>query len=284
LQLVEWMTEIDPTARIESGAAIGPDIEIGPYCVVGRNVAIGAGCRLIAHVHVAGHTSIGPRTVIYPFASLGTPPQSVRYRGGPTRLVIGAQCQIREGVTMNIGTEDGGGLTSVGDRGFFMVGSHVAHDCTVGNDVTFANNAVLAGHVVIGDNVVLGGQAAIHQHVRIGEGAMIGGMTGVSADVVPFALVFGNHGSLVGLNRVGLHRRGVSHADLRRLRRAYSMLFYGQGPFAERAESISLEFEGDPIVGKIIAFIQDQGNRPLMKARALRESGASENVEFNGAA
>src|ERR1700757_544570 len=259
------MTEVDPTARIESGAAIGPDVEIGPYCLVGRNVTLGAGVRLLGHVHLTGHTSIGPRSVIYPFASLGTPPQSVRYRGGPTRLVIGAQCQIREGVTMNTGTEDGGGVTSVGDRGFFMVGSHVAHDCTVGNDVTFANNAVLAGHVTVGDNVVLGGQAAVHQHARIGEGVMIGGMTGVSTDVVPFALVFGNHGSIVGLNRVGLQRRGLSHTDLHRLRRGYRILFHGKGSFAERTEMLSREFEGDPIVGKIISFIRDGGTRPLMR-------------------
>jgi UDP-N-acetylglucosamine acyltransferase len=278
------MTEIDPTARIESGAAIGPDVEIGPYCVIGRHVTLGAGVRLLGHVHLTGHTSIGPRTVIYPFASLGTPPQSVRYRGGPTRLVIGAQCQIREGVTMNTGTEDGGGVTSVGDRGFFMVGSHVAHDCTVGNEVTFANNAVLAGHVTVGDNVVLGGQAAIHQHARIGEGVMIGGMTGVSTDVVPFALVFGSHGSLVGLNRVGLKRRGASVADLHRLRRAYSILFSGKGTFAECTAMLVREFEGDPIVGKIISFIRAGGSRPLMRPRARRESEASQHVEFNGAA
>src|SRR5438876_7998521 len=157
------MAAIDPTARVESGAAIGSDVTIGPYCVVGPTVVIGEGCRLIAQVHVTGHTTIGPRTVIYPFASLGTPPQSVKYRGGPTRLVVGAECQIREGVTMNTGTEDGGGVTSVGDRCFLMVGSHVAHDCKVGNDVTFVNNAGLAGHVVVGDNAFFGGQAAILQ-------------------------------------------------------------------------------------------------------------------------
>jgi UDP-N-acetylglucosamine acyltransferase len=281
--MVKLLTEIDPTARVESGAAIGPDVEIGPYCVVGRNVTIGAGCRLLAHVHVTGHTSIGARTVIYPFASLGTPPQSVRYRGGPTRLVIGAQCQIREGVTMNTGTEDGGGITSVGDRGFFMVGSHVGHDCQVGNDATFANNAVLGGHVVVGDNVVLGGQAAVHQHMRIGEGVMIGGMTGVGADVVPFGFVFGAHGRLLGLNRVGLKRRGASPADLQRLRRVYGMLFHGEGGFRGRIEIIAREFEGDPMVGKIVDFIRSAGTRPIMRTRA-RENRASSRVDLNGAA
>jgi UDP-N-acetylglucosamine acyltransferase len=280
--MVDVMTAIDPTARIESGAAIGPDVEIGPYCVVGRNVTIGAGCRLIAQVHLTGHTSIGPSTVIYPFASLGTPPQSVKYRGGPTRLVIGAECQIREGVTMNTGTEDGGGITAVGDRGFFMVGSHVGHDCQVGNDVIFANNAVLGGHVVIGDNVVLGGQAAVHQYVRIGEGVMVGGMTGVGADVVPFALVFGTHGSLLGVNRVGLRRRGVSQADLQRLRRAYGILFHGEGGFGERIEVVSREFAGDPMVAKIVDFIRNGGKRPIMRIRA-QENTPSPHAGFDGA-
>src|SRR5215468_11362003 len=168
---------IDPTALIADGAVIGPQATIGPYCVIGPNVTIGEGCTLIAHVHVTGHTTIGLGTRIYPFASLGTPPQSVKYRGGPTQLEIGAGCDIREHVTMNIGTEDGGGITRVGDRGFFMVGSHVGHDCLIGNDVVLANNAVLGGHVVLGNNAVLGGGAAIHQFVRIGESAMISGVT-----------------------------------------------------------------------------------------------------------
>jgi UDP-N-acetylglucosamine acyltransferase len=274
------MTTIDPTARVENGAAIGAGATIGPYCVIGPSVVIGEGCRLIAHVHVAGHTTIGPRTVVYPFASLGTPPQSVKYRGGPTRLVVGSDCDIRENVTMNTGTEDAIGVTRVGDRCFLMVSSHVGHDCVVGNDVTFANNAVLGGHVVVGDNVFFGGQAAVHQFVRIGEGAMIGGLSGASEDVIPFGFVLGTPiGSLVGLNIVGLRRRGVSRADMHRLRRAYRLLFYGEGRFAERAEAIAGEFEGDPIVGKIVAFVRDGGSRPLMKARALREAGAAADAE-----
>ena len=179
---------IYPTARIEPGAAIGHNASIGPYCVVGSHAVIGDGCRLVAHVHITGHTTIGPRTVLHPFASLGSPPQSVKYRGGPTRLLVGADCDIREGVTMNTGTEDGGGVTEVGDRCFLMVGSHIGHDCVVGNDVTFANNVVLGGHVTIGDFVVFGGQAAVRQFVRIGEGAMVVGLSGVRADVIPFGL------------------------------------------------------------------------------------------------
>ena len=179
------MAAIDPSARIEPGAVIGRDVSIGPFCVIGPHVVIGDGCRLLGHVHVAGNTSIGVRSLVYPFASLGTPPQSVKYCGGPTRLVVGADCDIREGVTMNTGTEEGGGITEVGDRCLIMVGSHVGHDCKVGNDVTFANNVVLGGHVTVGDFVVFGGQAAVRQFVRIGEGAMAVGLSGVRADVIP---------------------------------------------------------------------------------------------------
>ena len=271
------MAAIDPTARVESGAVIGPDATIGPYCVIDANVVIGEGCRLVAHVHVTGHTTIGSRTVIYPFASLGTPPQSVKYRGGPTRLHVGTDCDIREGVTMNIGTEDSQGVTRVGDRCFFMAGSHVGHDCFVGNDVTFANNAVLGGHVSVGDSVFFGGHAAVHQFVRIGEGAMIGGITGATADVIPFGFALGSPiGHLVGLNIVGLRRRGASRNDMHGLRRAYRLLFFGAGRFAERVAAVAGEFAGDPVVGKIVAFISDGGNRPLMKARRRGVGGAAD--------
>ena len=251
---------IDPTARIEPGAAIGQNVSIGPYCVLGPHAVIGDGCRLVAHVHVAGHTMIGPRTVLYPFASLGSPPQSVKYRGGPTRLVVGADCDIREGVTMNTGTEDGGGVTEVGDRCFLMVGSHVGHDCMVGNDVTFANNVVLGGHVTIGDFVVFGGQAAVRQFVRIGEGAMIVGLSGVRADVIPFGLVQGPLANLMGLNVVGMHRRGFSKADIHLLRRAYEAIFFGSGTFRERLDQVAAQSGSTPLIAKVIAFIEDMAD------------------------
>src|SRR5580700_11558449 len=146
---------IDPTARVADGARLGDGVEIGPFCIVGSNVELTRGVRLISHVSVPGVTTIGEGTVVYPFCSLGTPPQSVHYRGGATRLVIGARCELREGVTMNIGTEDGGGVTSVGTRCFFMVGSHVGHDCCVGDAVTFANNVSLGGHVSVGDHTFI---------------------------------------------------------------------------------------------------------------------------------
>lgn len=262
------MGRIDPTARIADGARVADDVEVGPYCIVGAGVELKAGVRLIAHVHIAGVTAVGEKTVVHPFASLGGPPQSVRYRGSPTRLVIGANCDIREGVTMNTGTEDGGGVTKVGDRCFFMAGSHVAHDCAVGHDVTFANNVIIGGHVTVGDYTFIGGNSGVHQFVRIGEGAMMAGMTGVADDIIPFGFALGQRGELVGLNVVGLKRRGVSRADLHRLRHAYRLLFHADGSFAERAEAVAHEFGSDPIVGKIVAFIQQSGNRKLMKARA----------------
>jgi UDP-N-acetylglucosamine acyltransferase len=269
------MTAIDPTARIDPGAVIGKDVSIGPYCVIGPHVVIGDGCRLIGHVHVTGHSMIGPRTTLYPFSSLGTPPQSVKYRGGPTRLVVGADCDIREGVTINTGTEEDGGLTEVGDRCWLMVGSHVAHDCKVGSDVIFANNVVLGGHVTVGDFVVFGGQAAVRQFVRVGEGAMIVGLSGVRADVIPFGLVQGPLADLIGLNVVGMRRRGFSKTEIHNLRRAYADLFFGAGTFRERLKQVAAECGSDPLIAKVIAFIR-AGSRPL--TMAIRRAAPDEDI------
>jgi UDP-N-acetylglucosamine acyltransferase len=263
---------IDPTARVHPGAVIGKEAFIGPYCVIGGNAVIGDGCKLVSQVHIEGHTNVGARTRIAPFASLGGPPQSTRYRGGATALVIGADCDIRENVTMNVGTEDGGGTTTVGERCLLMVGCHIAHDCHVGNDVTFANNAVLGGHVVIGDNVFLGGQIAIHQHVRIGEGAMIAGMSGVAMDVIPFGTAIGFRASLRGINIVGMKRRGCTRDDIRRVWRAYRMLFHGDGAFEERRSAIEREFHGHPLVGKIVEFIRSPRQRSLMMSERSGKS------------
>jgi UDP-N-acetylglucosamine acyltransferase len=256
---------IDPTVRIEPGAVIGRDASIGAYCVIGPHVLIGDGCRLISHVHVAGHATIGARSVIHPFASLGTPPQSVKYRGGPTRLVVGAECDIREGVTMNTGTEDGGGVTEVGERCFFMAGSHVGHDCKVGNDVTFANNVVLGGHVTVGDHVVFGGQVAVRQFVRIGEGAMAVGLSGVRADVIPYGLVQGPLADLIGLNIIGLRRRRHSNTEIHQLRQAYEAMFFGPGTFRERIDQLLARGSGNSLIAKVLDFIRS-GSRPLTMA------------------
>ncbi len=257
--------QIDPAARIDAGAEIGKNVSIGPYCTIGPHVSLGDDCRLASHVNITGHTSIGPRTAIASFASLGGPPQSVHYRGGPTKLAVGADCDIREHVTMNIGTEGDRGETIVGDKCFFMVNSHVAHDCQVGNNVVFANNAVLGGHVSVGDNVVFGGGAAVRQFVRIGEGAMIVGLSGIRADIIPWGMAHGALANLVGLNVVGMRRAGVSKADILVLRRAYQSLFFGPGEFGARVETVEREFGADARVRKVIDFIR-AGKRPLTMA------------------
>ena len=258
------MAAIDGTARVADGAHLGDGVEIGPYCLVGPQVKLKDGVRLIAHVNIAGATTVGEGTVVYPFASLGTPPQSVHYRGEPTKLVIGARCELREGVTINIGTAAGGGITHLGDRCVLMVGSHVAHDCNIGDDVTFANNAVLGGHVTVGSNSFLGGNCAVHQFARVGEGAMVGGLSGISTDLIPFGFGKGQIAELAGLNVVGLRRRGASRADLQQLRRAYRALFLGEGVFVDRIERVAREFAGDELVQKIIAFVRAGRKRPLM--------------------
>ena len=264
---------IDPSARIEAGATIGKDVSIGPYCTIGAHVSIADGCRLVAHVNLAGHTTIGPRTVIHPFASLGSPPQSFSYRGGPTRLVVGADCDIRESVTMSTGTEDDRGITEVGDRCFFMIGSHVGHDCKVGNHVVFANNTVLGGHVTIDDHVVFGGGVAVRQFVRIGEGAMIVGLSGVRADVIPYGMAHGPLADLIGLNVIGMRRRGLAKADIHRVRLAYQALFFGEGEFRARVDQVASQYGDDPLISIIIEFIR-AGKRPLtmaVKRRATDE-------------
>jgi len=268
---------IDPTARVAEGARIGQGVEIGPYCIVGPQVELGDGVRLIAHVHIAGVTTIGEGTIIYPFASLGTPPQSVHYRGGATRLVVGPRCELREGVTMNTGTENGGGLTSVGERCLLMVGSHIGHDCHVGNAVTFANNVVLGGHVSVGDHTFLGGHVAVHQYVRIGEGVMMAGLSGAAGDIIPFGYARGQIADLAGLNIIGLRRRGVTRPEMHRLHRAYRALFSSEGLFSDRIGAVGRDFVEDPLVGKIIAFIRAGGKRPLMRPRGKRDGDEHDN-------
>jgi UDP-N-acetylglucosamine acyltransferase len=262
------IAKIDSTAQVADGAQLGAGVEIGPYCVIGPGVVIGDGCRLLAHAFIDGLTTIGPRTTVYPFVSLGTPPQSVHYKGEATRLTIGADCSLREHVTMNTGTVAGGGETRVGDRSMFMVGAHVGHDCVVGNDVIFANNATLGGHCTVGDHVFFGGLSAAHQHVRVGEEAMIGGMSGIECDVIPFGVVLGARAELAGLNVVGLKRRKHSHESIHSLRHAYRMLFFGAGSFADRVDKVAAEFSGDANVQKIIAFIRAGSKRRLTLPRA----------------
>jgi UDP-N-acetylglucosamine acyltransferase len=257
------MTTIDPSARIEDGAVIGAGTSIGPFCVIGPHVVIGADCKLMAHVSVAGHTTIGAGCVIYPFAALGGPPQDLSYRGEPTRLEIGEGCCLREGVTMNVGTKKGGGITRVGARGYFMNNSHVGHDCLVGSDVIFATSATLGGHCEIGDFVYIGGLSAVHQFTRIGPQVMVGGICGVRGDVIPFGLVNGQYASLEGFNIIGMKRRKFTRERLATLRSFYKKLFLGPGIFAERLNEVQPLAAEDPAIKEILAFIGDGKLRAL---------------------
>jgi UDP-N-acetylglucosamine acyltransferase len=257
------MSTIDPTARIEDGAVIGEGTSIGPYCIIGPHVVIGANCRLIAHVHITAQTTIGDGCTIYPFVSLGTPPQSLSYRGELTKLQIGQRCTIREQVTMNAGTVAGGGITRVGDRGYFMNCSHVGHDCQVGNDVIFATSATLGGHCEIGDFVFIGGLSAVHQFTRIGPQVMVGGVCGVRNDVIPFGLVNGQYASLEGLNIIGMKRRKFTRERLATVRSFYQKLFHGPGIFADRLNEVQPLAAQDPAIAEILAFIGDGQHRAL---------------------
>jgi UDP-N-acetylglucosamine acyltransferase len=257
------MSTIDPTARVEDGAVIGEGTSIGPYCIIGPHVAIGANCRLIAHVHVTAQTTIGDDCTIHPFVSLGGPPQSLSYRGELTRLEIGQGCTIREQVTMSAGTAAGGGITRVGDRGYFMNCSHVGHDCVVGNDVIFATSATLGGHCEVGDYVFMGGLSAVHQFGRVGSQVMVGALTGVRSDVIPFALASGQYATLAGLNVVGMKRRKFTRERLAVVRSFYQQLFHGPGVFAARLKEVRHLAGADPAIAEILAFIDAGKHREL---------------------
>ncbi|MDA0238562.1 MAG: acyl-ACP--UDP-N-acetylglucosamine O-acyltransferase [Proteobacteria bacterium] len=261
------MSDIHPTALIEDGAQLGDNVLIGPYCVVGSDVALGDGVRLISHVVVAGRTTIGPNTHVYPFASIGHQPQDMKYHGEPSTLEIGANNIIRENVTMNPGTEGGGMVTRVGNNCLFMVGAHVAHDCVIGNHAIFANNATLAGHVIVEDYAVLGGLSAVHQFVRIGRHSMIGGMSGVEQDVIPYGSVLGNRARLAGLNIVGLRRRKFSRSEIADLRKAYRLLFAEEGSMAERLNDASEMYKDNRAVMDIVEFIRGDSSRSICQPR-----------------
>ena len=263
---------IHPTAIVEDGARLAENVIIGPYCTVGPRVTLAIGVELVSHVAVAGHTRVGSGTRIWPFASIGHQPQDLKYRGEESWLEIGADCTIREHVTMSPGTAGGGLYTRVGENCLFMVGSHVAHDCQIGDNVIMANYAILAGHVEIGAFAVLGGLTAVHQFVRIGEHAMIGGMSGVEKDVIPFGSVIGNRAELGGLNLVGLKRRGFDRDTIHALRDAYRMIFDevggGEGALAERAAQAGAAYPGVAPVQAVVAFIGAGSSRNFCTPRS----------------
>ena len=257
------MAKIHPTAIVEDGAKLGADVEIGPYCLVGPDVTLADGVRLQSHVVVEGVTAIGESCVVHPFANLGGPPQHSAHRGELTRLVVGPRNTIREHVTMHTGTAGGRGVTTVGADGLFMAGSHVAHDCIIGNSIVLANGVAIGGHVQMSDFVFMGGLAAAHQFTRIGRFAFVGGLAAVTKDVIPFGSVWGNHAHLEGLNLVGLKRRGFPRETVNALRAAYRLLFADEGTFQERLADVAESYAGSEEVMEIVNFIQADANRPL---------------------
>ena len=262
------MTEIHATALIESGAQLAEGVRIGPYCCIGPDVSLAEGVQLKSHCVVDGRTSIGPNTHIYPFASIGHQPQDMKYKGEPSELKIGANNIIREHVTMSPGTTGGGMVTTVGNNCLFMMGTHVAHDCTVGNHVILANNATLGGHVVVDDFAVLGGLSAVHQFVRIGRHAMVGGMSGVEQDVIPYGSVMGNRARLAGLNVIGLKRRGFSRNEIAILRKGYRLMFAEEGTMAERLEDASEMYRDSEAIMEIVNFIRSDSSRAICQPRS----------------
>lgn len=265
------MLQIDPTAKIDGtasiapGARIGARCEIGPFCVIGPQVKLGQGVVLHSHVALAGDTEIGHDTIIWPFASVGHQPQDLKFAGEATRLIIGARNMIREGVSINPGTAGGGGLTQIGDDCLFMLGTHVGHDCTVGNHVVMANHASLAGHVKIGDYAILGGLSGIVQHSRIGQGAIVGAGCIVAADVIPFGATSGARARLSGLNLTGLKRRGLDKPEIHRMRAAYAEIFGPEDTLIVRTKRVAVAYADAPLVQIITDFLLADSTRSFVQ-------------------
>jgi|MGYP001212026876 acyl-[acyl-carrier-protein]--UDP-N-acetylglucosamine O-acyltransferase len=255
---------IHPLAVVDPAARLGEGVEIGPFCTVGPEVVIGDGTRLISHVVVTGATTIGRNCVIHPQAVLGGPPQSTGHKGGRTTLTIGDNCIIREFVTMNVGTDGGRGATTIGNNGFFLAYVHIAHDCSIGNNVTMTNGATLAGHCEVGDYVGIGGLSAIHQFSRIGNNAFIAGGSMILGDVVPYAMVGGNRATLRGMNVIGMKRQGVPHSEILKLRRAYKRLFDRSATLAENMEIVRKEFADSVYAMRVVDFLAARGKRQFV--------------------
>ena len=253
---------IHKTSIISEEAKISKNVEIGPYCIVGPKVSIKEGTKLHSHVNIVGNTNIGSNNEIFPFVSLGNDPQDLKYNGEENFLVIGDNNKIREYVNMNPGTEAGGGTTKVGNNNLFMVFSHIAHDCEIGDNIVLANNVQVGGHVNIDNNAIIGGSCAIHQYSRIGELAMVGGMTGVLSDVIPFGLSLGNRNNLTGLNLIGLRRANISNENIKIMNNAYTEIFK-TNTFRKNIENLKDEIKNNEYVQKIINFINADKKRPI---------------------
>lgn len=261
--MIAASARIHPLAVVEDGAVIGENVAVGPFCHVGPKVILGDDVELLTHVVVAGRTTIGRRTRIFPSAVIGGDPQSVHHGGEDTTLTIGENNVIREGVTINTGTAGGGGATTVGDDNLFLAYSHIAHDCHVANNVIMSNNVMLAGHVTVEDRAILGGGSAVHQFARIGRQAFIGGLSAVSYDVIPYGMLNGNPGILGGLNIVGMTRAGIDKATIHTVRRAFKQIFEGEGSIRANAAAIRADYTDCAPVMHILDFIAAESDRAL---------------------
>ena len=262
---------IHKTSEINKKAKISKNVKIGPFCYVGANVELSENVELVSNVHIEGNTTVGKGTKIFPFASIGTQPQDLKYKGEKNILNIGENNLIREYVTINPGTEGGGFKTLIGNNCLFMISSHIAHDCKIGNNVIIANNVPLGGHVTIEDSVVIGGNSAVQQFTRIGRLAMIGGMTGVLKDVIPFGLSVGNRNFLQGLNLIGLRRHKYNNQKIMALDKAYRDIFSSKN-LHENLSKINGEYKDNELVTEVIKFIEKDKKRPIcpLKAKILR--------------
>jgi len=256
--------KIHPSSIVEDGAVLGEGVEIGPFCCVGSEVTLGNNVNLQSHVVITGKTKIGDNARIFPFASLGQEPQDLKFNGEETSLEIGKNCLIREGVTMNTGTEGGGSKTIVGDNCVFLANSHVAHDCILQNNIILSNNVMLAGHCQLGDNVICGGGSAVHQFSRIGRNSFLGGLAGIEGDVIPFGMMRGSHGRLIGLNVIGMKRSGFERPSIKAANSAFKLIFAGDHPIRDVVKQIRKTAD-DPLVIEILDFIDAAKDRQLCR-------------------
>ena len=253
---------IHKTALIDSKAKISNNVKIGAYSIIGPNVQIDQGTEIHSHVYITGNTKIGSNNKIYPFASIGNDPQDLKFQGENSLLEIGNNNKIREYVTINTGTKGGGGLTKIGNNCLFMVSAHIAHDCTVGDNVILANNVPLGGHAKIDDNVIIGGNSAVQQFTRIGKFAMIGGMCGVVRDVIPYGIAHGNRSILQGLNLIGLRRNNITNKDILKLSDAYKLIFKDEN-LTNNLNNLSNEIKKNKLVLEVVSFLEQDKKRPI---------------------
>ena len=253
---------IHPTAIVDKNSKISKNVEIGPYCIIGSDVEIGSNSKLHSHVSIKGKTKIGKNNEIFPFVSIGTSPQDLKYKGEKNSIIIGDNNKLREYVNINPGTLQGGTITKLGNNNLLMVYCHIAHDCNIGNGIVLANNVQVGGHVKIEDNAIIGGSCAIHQFSRIGKLAMVGGMTGVLSDVIPFGLSLGNRNNLVGLNLIGLRRAKISNDNIKILQKSYDVIFSNQN-FRSNIDNLNTDLKDNKYVKIIIDFINSDKKRPI---------------------